>query len=430
LKCFKSAVLLFVLAAFITAVSCHGDRSPPFYLKKCFQDESGEVILKIHVPTNYDGFLTVEGHPGLTQVITEPGLYNLGVLSPGEYTFCLELIHNDVARSRFWIELAGTTECCTLVVTGPPNPPGPELTDEWYLCPIGGEESPPKYLLRLDGFVTGDPDDSVTFDGYDVLVQLFDDGTGVIFGTVNIVEGGEGEFNLETFLESTVGPDPSLRYFDITTGTLVNVNDPYDVTNLVGHGPPLQIGNGGNGKNDNFGLSGWVNFQRGNIGSLETHWQASDFLGDLNEDPCLIPPLVNIHIDGCSIVFEGVDPNCPLTLKFGLSWEAITEDTVITFFDLPKGNYDVKVLDCYNNLLFEDDVSVGFSDCEDCKVDPPYPVHPKWKKCKILVCIKGRKSKFLPWEAAVNLVKKGKAKLGPCRCGRPVHPKVGKDDDD
>ncbi len=186
------------------------------------------------------------------------------------------------------------------------------LVAQWLACGIAGDQNPPPYGLRLDGSMDGNWSHEVTWDFEDVYFDLYDDGTARLHGTANLVEfnntNGPGiyasswwldtKFNLITNpvqLGAIADYHADWKYFTLdpsTTPELVNKANANDYINLWGHmesNMPFRIGFGGNGKNGNFGASGWVNYEHttpfGVIGNRNDHHAASDFLMDLKPVP-------------------------------------------------------------------------------------------------------------------------------------------------
>lgn len=280
--------LIIIAAAFGLGVfvgmstGCHGGPRHPFIHVECIGDE---IKITYRVPGQYEAMIDIDG-----QVVSDTLTYG----------------HDHITLPKESVGPGVHTTTITYTFVGPPSEQfpnyrphgevftkeaefeidGPAITSQYYLCPIYGSKSPPKYLMRLDGFVNSNAESSVTFDGDEVRFTTYEDGTATIIGEVRIRRGGEGTFDLDVFLIKT-GDGDGLEYYDIQHGLLVNVDDPTDTTDLVGYGPPARVGYGGNGKNENFGFSGWVNYARSNgNGSLDEHRNASDFLGDLNEGSC------------------------------------------------------------------------------------------------------------------------------------------------
>ncbi len=185
----------------------------------------------------------------------------------------------------------------------------------WHATNINGNQAPPPYGLRLDGFFTGSASDEVTFSFDNVWFHEYDDNTAELVGDISVAEfnntGGPGAYASDWMLNvqferltsaadlANIDPghwDPSWRYYKIVDNgmELVNKADandnatlwtyPFDLTK------PFQVGDGANGKNNNFGASGWLNWEHyladgTTIGDVDRHYTSSDFLMDLNPIP-------------------------------------------------------------------------------------------------------------------------------------------------
>ena len=189
------------------------------------------------------------------------------------------------------------------------------LIQSWHATSISGNQAPPPYGLRLDGFFSGIATQEVTFGFDSVLFDEFDDNTALLHGIISVVEV-DGSFpgpvptqfasswSLDVrFLKVSTpsGLNPAYRYYAIDTAPalgpeMVNLADASDTVELVTYpldlSMPFQVGFGANLKNANFGAAGWVNFQHGNIGALSTHYYSSDFL--INLSPVPEPPTVTL----------------------------------------------------------------------------------------------------------------------------------------
>jgi hypothetical protein len=177
------------------------------------------------------------------------------------------------------------------------------ITISYYATSIAGDQAPPDYGLRLDGFFTGDANEEVTFAFDSVLFDVYDDGTARLHGTISVAEfdntGGASPYastwDLDVWFAAGSGGNPSYDYYvvDPTAGTeMANQADPSnDYANLWTYAgmQDFQVGVGANQKNSNFGAAGWVNFEHttlsGTIGDRDVHWAASDFLMDLTVVP-------------------------------------------------------------------------------------------------------------------------------------------------
>jgi len=173
------------------------------------------------------------------------------------------------------------------------------LDTRYQATSIAGNQAPPDYGLRLDGFFTGDGK-AVTFGFDNVLFDVFTDGSARLYGTVSVVEfnnsGGPGSYastwNMDVHFNAGSGSNSSYQYFSFapSAGTeLINQADSGDYANLWQFMGDFQVGVGANEKNSNFGAAGWVNYEHTNgattIGSRYTHVNSSDFLMDLTVVP-------------------------------------------------------------------------------------------------------------------------------------------------
>lgn len=179
------------------------------------------------------------------------------------------------------------------------------LVTSYNATSIAGNQAPPDYGLRLDGFFTGNASDEVTFSFDNVLFNVYDDGTARLFGTVSVAEfnnsGGPGAYSstwtLDVAFQSDTGINPNYDYYIIDPSAGVELRNQADPTNdyaeFVSYpnadGAYFQVGAGANGKNSLFGASGWVNYAHtspsGNYGSTSTHIVSSDFLMNLTVVP-------------------------------------------------------------------------------------------------------------------------------------------------
>lgn len=191
--------------------------------------------------------------------------------------------------------------------------PAADLIAHYRATSIAGAEAPPNYGLRLDGFYDGKAKSVVTF-GYDnVFLDEFNDNTIRLSGTISVVKStgsGNGEvqhvgakYFLEVTMMQVTDPDsiaiienfnPSWKYYTIMSDGLEmeNVIDSGDHARLwsfpLDGSKPFQVGDGANGKNNNFGATGWLSFEHviggmifGN--TFDGHFQSSDFLMDLSQ---------------------------------------------------------------------------------------------------------------------------------------------------
>jgi len=183
----------------------------------------------------------------------------------------------------------------------------PTMTNLYHAKSIWGQQSPPTYGLRLDGFFGGGTNKEVTFAFNDVMFAEYDDGTARLWGDISVAEydntGGPGAFggawNLDVnFVNAPAGPNASWRYYAIDgSGShreMTKVGDEANnyadlITYPTDLSKPFQVGYGANGKNGNFGASGWVNFEHYDngttYGGLQNHNYSSDFLMDLEAVP-------------------------------------------------------------------------------------------------------------------------------------------------
>jgi len=240
--------------------------------------------------------------------------------------------------------------CAVLLIAG--NAKSADLINHYRASNLAGAEAPPNYGLRLDGFYDGIAASVVTFSLDNVFIDEFSDNTIRLSGTVSVVKstssgnggnsggddfddeddddkgeqhdndgddfddsdenegnhhGGEQFIGTKYFLEVTMkqvtDPDsiatisnynPSWKYYTIQSDglELENVIDTGDHARLwsypIDGTKPFQIGDGANGKNNNFGASGWISFEHV-IGSMifgntaNGHFRSSDFLMDLSQ---------------------------------------------------------------------------------------------------------------------------------------------------
>lgn len=187
------------------------------------------------------------------------------------------------------------------------------LLHRWLACGIDGDQAPPPYGLRLDGAMTGNGSEEVTWDFESVYFDLYSDGSAYLYGTANLVEfnntGSPDPYSSSWWLYTKFDliTDPGdlalisdynsdWLYFTLdplASPELVNKADSDDYIDLWGHmetNMPFRVGYGGNGKNGNFGAAGWVNYEHtlpndDVIGGRNTHYAASDFLMDLKPVP-------------------------------------------------------------------------------------------------------------------------------------------------
>lgn len=257
---------LALFAIILSLVGCHGGPDKPFVSVECV---GGELEIRLFVPPLYVGRLFLDDK---TIGIFKAGHHTViqAKPSPGEHTAA---VHYKFFGPGFRVYGETFVREVTFIVDGP------ELTSEYFLCPIEGAAAPPDYLLRLDEWNLGEA--PVTFDGDNVMFRTYEDGTAIISGQVRARRGASGVYKLDVTLME-LGEEDGLTLYDIAIGWLTNVDNPHDVTELVGHGPPARVGFGGNG---NLGFSGWVNYTRSN-GSLDEHIAVSGLLGDLRLGSC------------------------------------------------------------------------------------------------------------------------------------------------
>jgi len=165
---------------------------------------------------------------------------------------------------------------------------------------IAGNQAPPNYGMRLDGFFTGNEADAITFAFDSVFFDVFTNGTARLYGDVSVVEvngsaptGSEiSSWDLDVAFNAGSGSNPSYQYFviDPNAGTeMVNQANANDIVDLWSYNGDFQVGFSANGKNSNFGASGWVTFEHYDgtttYGSQGTQLVNSDFLMDLTVVP-------------------------------------------------------------------------------------------------------------------------------------------------
>jgi len=179
------------------------------------------------------------------------------------------------------------------------------IVDSYSAHGISGQLAPPDYALRLDGFFDSNTYHEVTWDFINVRFDVFDDGTAQLHGLMSLVEYNNSgspypyasNWNLDVYFLQATGPDPLWSYYAIDASAgieMENGADPNnDYANLwtfpLDSSKPFQVGYGANGKNSNFGASGWVNFEHvspvGTFGGQNVHYYYSDFLMDLKPVP-------------------------------------------------------------------------------------------------------------------------------------------------
>ncbi len=265
----KNLTVNLVIVLILTFVAgCSNAPDKPFVSVECI---GGELEIRLFVPPLYVGRLFLDeetlgifktGHHTVVQAKPAPGEHTAAV----HYKFFGPSLKAYIYGETFVREV-------TFVVDGP------ELTSEYFLCPIEGVAAPPDYLLRLDEWNLGEA--PVTFDGDNVVFRTYEDGTAMISGQVRARRGASGVYDLDVTLVE-LGEEDGQVLYDIAIGWLTNIDNPHDVTELVGHGPPARVGFGGNG---NLGFVGQVNYARSD-GSLDEHINVSEFLGDLRLGSC------------------------------------------------------------------------------------------------------------------------------------------------
>jgi hypothetical protein len=183
----------------------------------------------------------------------------------------------------------------------------PTVVESYFATSIAGNQAPPDYGLRLDGFYSGNAADVVTF-GYDSVLFVYDNNTARLHGSISVVEVSNSAhsshvgdmWNMNVWFDSTTGPNSSYDYYIIDPAIGIELtrdgNPSTDYAELVSYAKLIdsqnvyfQVGDGANDKNANFGASGWVNFAHtegsNTYGDLDSHLVASDFLMDLTVVP-------------------------------------------------------------------------------------------------------------------------------------------------
>lgn len=255
---------------------------------------------------------------------------------------------------------------------------------------ILGNQSPPPYGLRLDGFFTDDEKDAVTFAYDSVLFQENVDGTARLHGLVSVAEvnnsGGPGIYASSwilnvwfdlipaTVAEATIwGYNPAYRYYTIQPDggpELVNLSDANDYANFesfLGGLKPFRIGAGANDKNENFGASGWVTFEHndnGSIkGSLTKYNTSSDFLMDLSPAGLICPADTTVTAcEGDSVCIPGFTNLWPNVTVTG----GTLSGNAVCFVASVSGIHTIQVIgsdDCGNADTCEVNIDV-VSDCD------------------------------------------------------------------
>ena len=197
--------------------------------------------------------------------------------------------------------------------------PAAEIIQSWVASDIKGRLAPPDYALRLDGYFNNRSSKEVTFTFDSVCFDEYDDGTARLHGMISVAEynnrGGPRRYasswNLDVQFTSTTGSNSSWRYYtlvDDPAHELVNKADGNDFADLFHYGGPFQVGTGANGKNNNMGAAGWLNWvhnDNGYITGSETrHFCHSDFLMDLTpkNQPPVIPEPATLGLIGIGLV--------------------------------------------------------------------------------------------------------------------------------
>lgn len=174
------------------------------------------------------------------------------------------------------------------------------LQTRYQATSIAGNQAPPNYGLRLDGFFDGNGKHEVTFAYDNVLFDVFTDGTARLYGTISVAEfnntGGPGSYSsawdMDVYFNAGSGSNQNYQYFSLDPNAeteLINQADGTDYANLWQFMGDFQVGIGANEKNTNFGAAGWVNYEHttsaGTIGDRDNHVESSDFLMDLTVVP-------------------------------------------------------------------------------------------------------------------------------------------------
>ncbi len=242
---------------------------------------------EICLPATATGGATCEVTSGPGSV--ENGFWCFTPAEPGEYDVTIECrTECDTCSGSFTVTVEGNSPPvveCSL-----------EVTNHWAVLPVMGDQSPPKYFLRLDGFLDGDPSHEVIWAPIKIWWVEYGD-SAHMYGTMEIVEfngspvaGGNYDqtWGLNAWFDKTTGPNSDYVYYELRSigpPEMWNVDAPSDVGYLWHYGDPFQVGDGANDKNDHYGASGWMTFvhdSAGNVyGDSTVHWAASDFLLDL-----------------------------------------------------------------------------------------------------------------------------------------------------
>jgi len=134
---------------------------------------------------------------------------------------------------------------------------------------------------------------------------------------------------------------------------MVNKDDPNDVANLWSYGPPFQVGDSANGKNANYGASGWLYFVHDSAGTVygdsTVHWDSSDFLMDLK-------PVISFCGEGDSVCVwvNASDPDNDLLRVFS-SLGLVDTTGQLCFVADTAGTYciDVGAVDSCQNYDYD-----------------------------------------------------------------------------
>lgn len=177
---------------------------------------------------------------------------------------------------------------------------------------IAGSQAPPNYGLRLDGFFDDNAAHEVTFGFDNVFFDVFDDGSARLHGFVDVLEWDPlttGAYNARfamnvDFQEITDSSGisnykPSWNYYELIDSpghemvNVANANDYVDLFMFPSDGrKPFRTGIGANGKNNEFGAAGWLNYVHTvnghTTGDKYSHYYSSDFLMNLEESD--LPP--------------------------------------------------------------------------------------------------------------------------------------------
>jgi len=148
-------------------------------------------------------------------------------------------------------------------------------------------------------------------------------------------------------------------------------------------------------------------------------------IGDPVDDDCPPNVVVNVNEEGGIVfVIDGCWSDCEPIFEIEFLGETFVvdgNDTVTIPFDLEPGEYpwSISLAGGCGSTELDDGIIivVGISEDED-PLPPDDLLPPAWGRHKILVCKDGR-NKLLPYPAACNLIRQGKATLGACEPTRP-----------